>query len=194
MEETPSDILVKYGNLFAEAFRKSLLKHDKFVSGNLSQSIISMPLKVMGQKLVVEIRADEYFKFVNEGVDGWNRKVGSPYSFKKAGKRIPLQSMRDFMAMRGIQPAMNIKRNKTIEKLKSKKLKKSLKADSKEKDLNSAAFAIGYAVKKKGIRPTHFADEVIESSLRLEMEKELSKSVGRLIKVEIKKATNGSNN
>jgi hypothetical protein len=187
------DILASYSQKFVNALHTSLSNVDRVSAGGLYQSI-KAPVKILGQKVVLEIRMADYWDYVNEGVDGWNRSVGSPFKFKKAGKRIPLQSMKDFMANRGIQPTMNIKRNQVIAKLKSKKLKKALKADSKEKDLNSAAYAIGYSVKKKGIKPTHFADDVMQGLLKKELEKELKLKIGRQIRVEIKLFTNGNNN
>jgi hypothetical protein len=46
---TPREVLEDYGQKFVDAFRESLLKSDKFVSGGLSQSIIAMPIKIMNQ-------------------------------------------------------------------------------------------------------------------------------------------------
>jgi len=178
MQETPRDILQIYGQKFVDAFRESLLKHNKFSSGVLSQSIIAMPIKFMGQKLLLEIRADEYFDYVNDGVDGWQTKHGSPFSFKKAGKIIPIDGMKKFIAMRGLVPRLKSKESKL----------------TREKQIKGLAFAIGYNVKKKGIKPTHFADEVIESQLKEDMEKALSKSMGRLIQVEISKVIKDGNN
>lgn len=188
MANTPRDILEDYGQKFVDAFRESLLKHDKFVSGNLSQSIIAMPVKVMGQKLTLEIRADEYFKFVNDGVSGTLNKYNTPYSFKK--KNINKSAMLKHIANRGIDYKwlQNYYTN-----LKGLKLKRE-KPLQKEKALSTLAFLIGRKVAKKGIRPTHFADDVIESNLKNEMEKALSKSIGRLITVELRKEINGNNN
>lgn len=187
MANTPRDILEDYGQKFMDAFRVSLEKHGKYVSGNLSSSIIAMPVKVLGQTLTMEIRASEYFKFVNDGVNGTQVDRGSIYSFRK--KNINKSAMLKHIANRGVdyKGLQNYYTN-------SKGLKVKRKAPlKKEKALNTLAFLIGRKVSKKGIKPTHFADEVIESNLKNEMEKELSKSIGRLITVELRKVIDGNN-
>jgi hypothetical protein len=70
---------------------------------------------------------------------------------------------------------------------------KRKKPMEKQKALKTLAFLIGRKVARKGIKPTHFADEVIESNLKKQMEIELSKSMGRMINVEIKKVIDGNN-
>lgn len=187
MANTPREVLEDYGQKFVDAFRESLLKHDKFVSGGLSQSIIAMPIKIMGQNLVMEIRADEYFDYVNEGVNGTQVKNGSPYSFRK--KNVNQSAMLQHIANRGInyRDMQNFYKNAKGLKVKRKK------PLEKQKALKTLAFLIGRKVSKRGIKPTHFADEVIESNLKKQMEIELSKSMGRMINVEIKKVIDGNN-
>jgi hypothetical protein len=184
---TPREVLEDYGQKFVDAFRESLLKNEKFVSGNLSQSILAMPVKIMGQNLVMEIRASEYFDYVNDGVNGTQRNNGSPYSFRK--KNVNQSAMLKHIANRGInyKDMQNFYRNSKGLKVKRKK------PLDKDKALKTLAFLIGRKVSKKGIKPTHFADEVIESNLKKQMEIELSKSMGRMINIEIKKAIDGNN-
>lgn len=187
MQKEAQVILEKYGQLFVDAFRKSLLKHDKYVSGGLSQSIIAMPVKFMGQSLVMQIRADEYFNYVNDGVNGTVTKHKSPYSFRK--KNVNRNAMLKHIANRGIdyRGLQNYYKNSRGLKVKRKK------PLDKQEALNTLAFLIGKKVAKKGIKPTHFADEVIEGKLKKQMEIELSKTMGKIIQVEIRKVINGNN-
>jgi hypothetical protein len=174
---TPRDVLMIYSQKFIDALHKSLEKNERFASGLLWQSI-KAPVKIMGQKVVMEITMNDYWKYVNDG-----RKAGS--------KQPPQDAMLKHIANRGIGyvDMQNYYKNKKGLKVKRKT------PLSKDKALKTLSFLIGRKIKQKGIKPTHFADEVIESSLRLEMEKELSKSVGRLIKVEISNVVkNGNNN
>lgn len=188
MANTPKEVLEEYGQKFVDAFRQSLINNDKFVSGGLSQSIIAMPVKIMGQTLIMEIRADEYFDYVNDGVNGTQVNNGSPYSFRK--KNVNQNAMLQHIANRGInyRDMQNFYKNSKGLKVKRKK------PMEKQKALKTLAFLIGRKVSKKGIKPTHFADEVIESNLKKQMEIELSKSMGRMINVEIKKVIDGNNN
>lgn len=195
MANTPYDILERYSNDIVSALIESLQKHGRYGSGTFAQSIIAMPIKVMGNKLVMEIQMDEFWKFIDEGVDGWGNSVGSPYSYKKGGKPIPMDAMKRFISRAGISPAMNIKRGRLASKIKNKQLKKAVTKDNAKKDLENTAWAIGYSIKKKGLKRTKFATEVFESDLIEDMEKELSRSIGRLITLEIKKdLKNGNNN
>jgi hypothetical protein len=55
MDDKLNKILVEIGNMAIKALKESLVKHDKHVSGNLSQSIIALPVRVLGQSLILEI-------------------------------------------------------------------------------------------------------------------------------------------
>lgn len=169
MANTPYDVLRDYSQKFIDAIHKSLEKHDRFASGLLWQSV-KAPVKIMGQKVVLEITMNDYWKYVNDG-----RQKGS--------KQPPSDSMLKHIANRGIgtKDLENYYKNKKGLKVKRKK------PLSPEKARRTLAFLIGRKIKQRGIKPTHFMDEVIESNLVNEMEKELSKSVGRMIKVEIAK-------
>lgn len=177
---TPRQVLEDYSQKFIDALKKSLVDNNRFASGVLSQSI-KAPVKIMGQKVVLEIRMDEYWKFVEYG-----RKAGA--------KQPPQDAMLDFIRDRGISVELSKRRTKKIKSLKNKKVKKGLKQQSLEQKRKSLAFILGRSIAKKGIKPTHFASEVMNGKLRETMEKELSASVGRLIKVEIASVIDNGNN
>jgi hypothetical protein len=193
MANTPYDVLLSYEQKFIDAIKKSLEKNGKISSDLLSASV-KAPVKIMGQKVVMEIKMLDYWKFVNDGVDGWGRSVGSQYKYKKGGKPIPLDAMLKHISLRGISPAMNIKRGRTLSGIRNKQLKKAVKKDNQKRDLENTAWAMGYMIKKRGVRPSNFLDEVLESNLIKDMQSELSKSVGRMIKVELSKVINDGNN
>lgn len=177
MANTPYDILKKYSEKFIDAIHTSIEKNDRLAKGLLWQSV-KAPVKVMGQKVVMEITMNDYWKWVNDG-----RKAGS--------KQPPQSAMLDHIANRGISTKRieNFYKNKKGLQIKRKK------PISPEKARKSLAFLMGRSIKKKGIKPTYFLDEVLESDLIKEMESELSKSVGRMITIEIKKdLKNGNNN
>ena len=171
------DIIADYEQRFIDAFQKAIEKHDKATPGTLWQSV-KATTKIFGQSITLEISMLDYWKFVDSGVDGWAKSVGSEYKFKKSGKRIPLDVMKSFIAARGIPV---------------KALKKSgLKKKKPSNPYDSAAWAMGYSVKKKGIKPTHFVKEVTEGSLVDEFKKDISTAVGRDIKIEISKEIKSS--
>jgi len=177
MANTPLDVLQDYSQKFIDAIHSSLERNDRLASGVLWQSV-KAPVKVMGQTVVMEITMDDYWRWVNDG-----RKAG--------GKQPPPQAMLKHIANRGISTAkiQNFYKNKKGLQIKRKK------PISPQKARNTLAFLIGRSIKKKGIKPTNFLDEVLESDLVTEMESAISKSLGRMITLEIKKdLKNGNNN
>ena len=72
------EILQDYSQKIIEELKQNLLERDKFASGGLAQSITAN-VKVMGQVIEMTISMADYWKFVDEGVDGTERKHGSPF-------------------------------------------------------------------------------------------------------------------
>ncbi len=162
----PRQVLEQYENKFIDALHKSLEKHDRVSAGGLFQSVTAIT-KVYGQKVILEISMADYWKWVDEG-----RKKGS--------KQPPSEAMLKFIKNRGLTPHL-IAKNKGLKK-------KDRKPINKEAQYKSLAFLIGRSIKKHGIKPTHFASEVMDSgNLIAEFKAELSKSVGRNIRIEIDK-------
>ena len=195
MANLVEDILWNYANKISEALIDSLIKHNVYGAGTFAQSIEPIPIRVMGKEYVMEIKMDEIWKFINEGIDGWAQSRGSEYKYKKNGKPIPITAMKRFISTAEISPAMNIRKGRLASKVKNKQLSKAIKKQNKEDDLNSAAWAIGYNIKKKGLKKTNFATEVFEGELIKDMQKELLTTLGKEIVIEIKKdIKNGNNN
>lgn len=163
---SPRQVLDNYSQRFIDALQESLTKHDRVSAGGLWQSVKAIT-KIYGQKVVLEISMEDYWKWVNDG-----RKPG--------GKQPPPEAMLSFIRNRGITPKL-IAKNKGLKKHERKPL-------NKEAQYKSLAFLIGRSIKKHGIKPTHFADEVMDKGkLIMEFKKDLNLAVGRNIKIEISK-------
>jgi hypothetical protein len=175
MANTPYEVLKSYEQKFIDAIQASLERNDRYASALLWQSV-KAPVKIMGQKVVMEIKMLDYWRWVNDG-----RKKGS--------KQPPQQAMLKHIANRGIS-TKDIEQFYMRKGLKVKR-KTPLRKDKAQKTL---AFLMGRKIKQKGIKPTRFFDEVLESNLIKDMQSELSKSVGRMIKVELSKVINDGNN
>ena len=78
----PYEILRQYEQLITDSLYKSLENNDKFASGLLAQSI-EAKTKIFGQTVSLEVYMNDYWKFVDSGVNGTIRKNGSTFSFKK---------------------------------------------------------------------------------------------------------------
>ena len=115
---------------------------------------------------------NDYWKFVDKGVDGTVTSQGSEYKYKKNGKRIPLDAMKKFIAARGLSPKQLVTKG-------SKKVSKA----KKQTALDSFAWALGISIKRKGLRPTHFFTNVINESLKDKLTKEISEAIKKDIEI-----------
>jgi hypothetical protein len=79
---------------------------DKGINASMSlrQSITPLPVKQIDGGYMVEIEADDYWKFVDQGVQGATssaKAVGSPFKYKEKGP--PIQSLASYITNKGIK-------------------------------------------------------------------------------------------
>jgi len=163
MANSALDILQDYSQKMIDALKDNLNKKDRFASGMLSQSITAN-VKVFNQVVEMTISMEDYWKFVDEGVDGTVVKWGSPYKFKK--KNLNQKAMLKHIANRGLRVTAK-------------------KGVSKENARKGLAFVLGRSIAKKGIKPTHFASEVFEGDLMEDLSNDLAEALGRDILIDI---------
>lgn len=178
-------LLYNYMYEIIESLTANLIKYDRDQPGDLIQSIgENSTVTQVGNGLSLKIALNDYWKYIDEGVDGTDRSQGSPNKFKKNGKRIPLDSIKKFIAHRGLTPAMSISSHRKSESFKDKRIKKQSKKVNKENALESFAWAIGVNIKKYGIKPTHFFTEVINEELKTRLTADLSRALLRDIEID----------
>lgn len=176
--ETLEDLFLSIRANLIDGLRNELIKAGKDQPGSLLQSVdgdvVSEP-----NKIVLEIDMNKYWRFVNDGVDGTAKSVGSQYKFKK--KNLPRAAMLQFIKVRGIKPNST----KKIEASK-KKINKVRKKIVKQNNLNELAFLFGRKIAKYGIEPTHFYDNVINDSFKKELTTMVSKALKQDILIDFK--------
>jgi len=160
--KTFSDVVEDWGNLAMERLRKSLRDNVTLAtSKKLEQSIIAMPVEFNGNKITVEIQAEAYWKYVNDGVQGvggemadgrpWTKKnTTSPFSFKQ-DKKPSVKHFIDWSYLAGRSP-----------------------------------FAVRETVFRSGIKGNNFVDEVINDKFEKELADELKRVMTKTIEVDIK--------
>lgn len=148
------DTLLYLAALYQSTAIDKLNALDKVASGALGDSISVSDVKIMGTSYVVEISIADYYKFVDQGVNGWNQAQGSPFSFKqytgKAGTKASpmITAIQAWIKQQGLQGNVSgIK--KTIS---SREKKQRTITDA----TLSTAIAISKSVRKKGIKATNF--------------------------------------
>lgn len=172
--KTVEDIFLKYRADLIQDLRESLINVNRDQPGDLLQSIDGF-IKVESNNISFELVMNDYWKFVDKGVDGWKQSRGSEYKYKKNGKRIPLDAMKKFIKFRGLVPKSVAKPNKRVnKKLGAKKINAAYE---------SYAWALGAVIKRDGLRPTHFFTNVINEDLKDKLTKEISEALKKDIEI-----------
>ena len=137
--------------------RAELESSNRNASGSLSASIRTKDLVTNGEEVLVEVIAEDYWDFINQGVNGTVNKFGSPYSFKNLVVGMKMhQAFKEFIQLRGIQPR------------------------EPEMDYDQLAYILAKATKKKGIRKTPFMDEGFSPEAIKDLAERLGKTVKRI--------------
>ena len=130
---------------------------NRNASGSLSASIRPKDLVTNGEEVLVEVIAEDYWDFINQGVNGTVNKFGSPYSFKNLVVGMKMhQAFKEFIQLRGITPR------------------------EPEMDYDQLAYILAKATKKKGIKKTPFMDEGFSPEAIKDLAERLGKTVKRI--------------
>jgi hypothetical protein len=166
--------------VYVQKLSKQLDKADSSSSGQLADKTIYQDVVLFGSVYTVSIETLKYAKFVDEGVNGWQKKHGSPYSFKKStrkrgepfsGKSEFVESLKKYLTREGQISA--IKQKVTVSARESKRAKIT---DATTKSAIRAAAMI----KRFGIKPTHYWKKATE-----EMNDVIIKEFSAALKVDI---------
>lgn len=162
------EVLTAFVTIKISEAKKNLRDANDSSSGTLEQSIRPEP-EITKSGILIKVMAEDYFDYLNKGVNGLERRYGAPYSFKSlaVGSGM-LRSFEDFIKHRNIKSiAYQNKEGETIEKILSN-----------ASDYKSASYVLARATKKKGIRANHFMDKAFDD----ESIEELTKSLGLAVK------------
>lgn len=138
--------------------REKLDSDGRKGSGALSTSIGWKPLVTNGEEVLVEVIAEDYWDFINQGVNGTTTVFNdTPYSFRTLGVGDKMKdAFKKFIQLRGITPR------------------------EPEMDYDQLAYVLARATKKKGIRKTPFMDEGFSEEAIKDLAEKLGKTVKRI--------------
>lgn len=134
---------------------KLLLDATRNLEGNISSGKLSstaeQTVTASAGGLQIQIKMEDYWKFVDQGVNGLNVAQGSPFSFKtKNPSRAMVQEIEGWLKRAGAS-SENI--NRSISKKESVGLKFAG---------SSKAFAVARSIKRRGLKPTKFFTNALE--------------------------------
>jgi hypothetical protein len=165
--ESDSPILNKIGDWIKERIAMSQQMLDdagRVASRRLRDGIEPLPVKIEDDGTMVwSIVMEAYYDFVNKGVNGQEVNHGSPYSF--TDRQPPSDTFLMWMAEKGIN------RLEYVDKA-GEYISKQLVTQN---DYKSMAYLIARGVKKKGIVPIPFVDDVFNDKAIDELVIELQK-------------------
>lgn len=139
------DVVSKFASTSIQQMKDNLAAAGKIATGGLQQSL-TFDVKAEGNTVIIDFIADDYWDFVNSGVSGTTGSIalqnvfGQTYSFSDQAKTQSsglnfTESIELWMATRGIVP--------------------------NDGNTKSLAFVIMQSIKRKGITPTPFVNEVL---------------------------------
>ena len=177
--------------LYVETATKNLEASGKDHSGALSKSIVALPVQIMGNVYSVSINIADYYKFVDQGVKGWADEKGgnSPYQFKHYTGKSGQKSSKMITAIQQWIVKEAIMGSSSVHKYKSMNSKRDNFRSSITDTSLSTAIAISRAIKKKGLKGTHFWTKT-----QTEIENVAREIFGAAIKVDIINTIYGNNN
>lgn len=160
------EVVRSFASNTIKQMQDELAKQNRNANGSLSSSLSFNIQNEEGGGISVEFLANNYWDFINSGVNGVENNFGSPYSFRSLNPSPAMLSaftgtgsLRGWMAARGIT---SLSYDKTIKDSKGNVVRTERvdKQLSTESDYEGAAWVFAKAVKKNGIRPSKFVDNV----------------------------------
>ena len=136
-----------------EDARQNLTESGNNSTGQLANSIIPIPIEDEG-KLIVKVMAEEYYDYINSGVNGVQTAFDRPYSFKTLGVGDNMRiAFENFIRNKNIFPRDD---SMSYEQL---------------------AYVLARAVKRDGIAPNHFMDKAFSEKNVAELTERIGKEV-----------------
>ena len=163
-ESATSIALLHIADKLSKDLESSLISSGAVASRELLQSINPLPIEVENGVFTISIEMESYWKFINEGVNGTERDRGAPTwgSTPSIGRTFK-ESVKEWMAFKGINSLSWTDKN-------GEQVTKQL---STNEDYDSAAFVVMRGIKKNGIKPTYFVDDVLDEDYIKEIENKI---------------------
>ena len=166
-ENTIGGVLQNFGNKLQKDLRESLQSKITTITPKTLEQSIVFDIKFLGTSYRFRLLMEDYWKFVDEGVQGVGgaTKAGrayisknntSPFRFKKNGKKPPISALEPWAYNNGVNP-----------------------------------FVVQNSVFYKGIEATNFYSEVVDNNLIDELVNKLERVGAKEVEISIKNTIEG---
>lgn len=184
---TVKQILIEFGIKLKEDLQASIdasikenaTKHQGDYGGNsrLANSV-KFYFTANGDKTVFNLTMADYWEAFDKG--------------RKAGKMPPIKPIEDWVKRRGFKTKLSKRKQKLVRETSDKTRKKSIRTQSREKQVRGIAFVVARSIGKHGTDGAHFFDKVIKDGRIEQLKKDISKALKKDIIINLKK--DGNNN
>lgn len=167
-DNTISGVLQNFGNELQDSLRKKLQENITTITPKSLEQSIVFDIKFLGSSYRFELKMEDYWEFVDKGVQGiggvmksgrrWIKKNNtSPFTFRD--KAPPISALNQWAYNNGVNP-----------------------------------FVVQRSVFRRGIRATNFYSDVVDNKLIDDLVLRLEKVGAREIEISLKNAFNGNSN
>lgn len=146
---TIADSLAYVAAVYTDKLNAQLVAKEADSSGALAKSIVASDVVLFGSVYHVDISAEEYASFIDEGVDGWANSRGSRFKFKTKGVNTDGDMVKSVKAYLLREAKIGSIKNRPVS---AKESKRQNITDASTK----AAITAAYMIKRFGIKPNHF--------------------------------------
>lgn len=157
------NVAVKFINTAVDNLNKS----DRVSSGQLIESIQPTDVIIMGKVFTININVNDYYKFVDKGVRGWQSgsPSDSPYAFKQptkggSGKQSSemVTAIRKWLIKEGLKSKSTSKNPKHA--ISSRESRRQKITDT----ATSSAIVVAGMIRKHGLKKTNFWSDAEQSA------------------------------
>jgi len=171
---------------FIEEANQNLAQTNSVSSGKLQDSL-GFKNTFTGQKYTVDYLAEDYFRFVDEGVQGTGPgSINNTSPFRYKNKMPPPNAIEKWLKQnRGKGRVSDVRKygSEGVEK-------KSIKTNISDKTLS---FIIARSIKRKGLKATGFWSKAWAETFK-DFDQQMSKALGEDIKIELRNINRDVNN
>lgn len=146
---------------------------DRNSSGRLADSIAPREPKRVGNAVVVDVELAFYYKFIDQGVNGYKRNRGSSFNYKPTMPGPAMRAaLKEWLLKEGSK-----QRNMPYKPISARETRRS-KTPKKDLTIDERAFVAALAVKKMGQKRTLFWQKSIA-----DIETDIEKTIGEQLNV-----------